>query len=155
MNLTDVRALIATGGFFAAAAAILTWRFYGAIGGFSAAASVTLWVIAALCGYLGWRVRRAMKDDNIGQDRSQLNPVTAAQWLVIGKTSAWTGGIVGGAYLGVLIVLLFHLYLASAVDDLPGVIVSTFGGLAASAAGLYLERGCHIPPSSAGGEIGL
>ena len=53
MNLTDIRALIATGGFFAAAAAILTWRFYGAIGGFSAAASVTLWAIAALCGYLG------------------------------------------------------------------------------------------------------
>ncbi|EEI26029.1 MULTISPECIES: DUF3180 domain-containing protein [Corynebacterium] len=148
MNLTDIRALIATGGFFAAAAAILTWRFYGAIGGFSAAASVTLWAIAALCGYLGWRVRRAMKDDNIGQDRSQLNPVTAAQWLVIGKTSAWTGGIVGGAYVGVLIVLLFNLHLASAVDDLPGVIVSTLGGLAASAAGLYLERGCHIPPAS-------
>lgn len=148
MNLTDIRALIATGGFFAAAAAILTWRFYGAIGGFSAAASVTLWEIAALCGYLGWRVRRAMKDDNIGQDRSQLNPVTAAQWLVIGKTSAWTGGIVGGAYVGVLIVLLFNLHLASAVDDLPGVIVSTLGGLAASAAGLYLERGCHIPPAS-------
>ncbi|MDH4658180.1 DUF3180 domain-containing protein [Corynebacterium pyruviciproducens] len=148
MNLTDIRALIATGGFFAAAAAILTWRFYGAIGGFSAAASVTLWAIAALCGYLGWRVRHAMKDDNIGQDRSQLNPVTAAQWLVIGKTSAWAGVIVGGAYLGILIVLLFHLYLASAVDDLPGVIVSTFGGLAASAAGLYLERGCHIPPAS-------
>jgi len=148
MNLTDIRALIATGGFFAAAAAILTWRFYGAIGGFSAAASVTLWAIAALCGYLGWRVRRAMKDDNIGQDRSQLNPVTAAQWLVIGKTSAWAGVIVGGAYLGILIVLLFHLYLASAVDDLPGVIVSTLGGLAASAAGLYLERGCHIPPAS-------
>lgn len=148
MNLTDIRALIATGGFFAAAAAILTWRFYGAIGGFSAAASVTLWAIAALCGYLGWRVRHAMKDDNIGQDRSQLNPVTAAQWLVIGKTSAWAGVIVGGAYLGILIVLLFHLYLASAVDDLPGVIVSTLGGLAASAAGLYLERGCHIPPAS-------
>ena len=150
MNLTDIRALIATGGFFAAAAAILTWRFYGAIGGFSAAASVTLWAIAALCGYLGWRVRRAMKDDNIGQDRSQLNPVTAAQWLVIGKTSAWTGGIVGGAYVGVLIVLLFNLHLASAIDDLPGVIVSTLGGLAASAAGLYLERGCHIPPASSG-----
>ncbi|MCT1442036.1 DUF3180 domain-containing protein [Corynebacterium glucuronolyticum] len=148
MNLTDIRALIATGGFFAAAAAILTWRFYGAIGGFSAAASVTLWAIAALCGYLGWRVRRAMKDDNIGQDRSQLNPVTAAQWLVIGKTSAWTGSIVGGAYVGVLIVLLFNLHLASAVDDLPSVIVSTLGGLAASAAGLYLERGCHIPPAS-------
>ena len=148
MNLTDIRALIATGGFFAAAAAILTWRFYGAIGGFSAAASVTLWAIAALCGYLGWRVRRAMKDDNIGQDRSQLNPVTAAQWLVIGKTSAWTGGIVGGAYVGVLIVLLLNLQLASAVDDLPGVIVSALGGLAASAAGLYLERGCHIPPAS-------
>lgn len=148
MNLTDIRALIATGGFFAAAAAILTWRFYGAIGGFSAAASVTLWAIAALCGYLGCRVRRAMKDDNIGQDRSQLNPVTAAQWLVIGKTSAWTGGIVGGAYVGVLIVLLFNLHLASAVEDLPGVIVSTLGGLAASAAGLYLERGCHIPPAS-------
>ena len=148
MNLTDIRALIATGGFFAAAAAILTWRFYGAIGGFSAAASVTLWAIAALCGYLGWRVRRAMKDDNIGQDRSQLNPVTAAQWLVIGKTSAWTGGIVGGGYVGVLIVLLLNLQLASAVDDLPSVIISTLGGLAASAAGLYLERGCHIPPAS-------
>ena len=148
MNLTDIRALIATGGFFAAAAAILTWRFYGAIGGFSAAASVTLWAIAALCGYLGWRVRRAMKDDNIGQDRSQLNPVTAAQWLVIGKTSAWTGGIVGGGYVGVRIVLLLNLQLASAVDDLPSVIISTLGGLAASAAGLYLERGCHIPPAS-------
>ena len=148
MTLTDVRALVATAGFFAAAAAILVWRFYGAIGGFSATASVTLWAIAALCAYLGWRVRRAMKDDNIGQDRSQLNPVTAAQWLVVGKTSAWAGAIVGGAYLGILIVLLFHLYLASAVEDLPSVIASALGGVCACVAGLYLERGCHIPPAS-------
>ena len=89
-----------------------------------------------------------MKDDNIGQDRSQLNPVTAAQWLVVGKTSAWAGAIVGGAYIGILVVLLFHLYLASAVEDLPSVIVSTLGGVCACVAGLYLERGCHIPPAS-------
>ncbi|MDY6050459.1 MAG: DUF3180 domain-containing protein [Corynebacterium sp.] len=151
MKLTSIPALIATSLFLAACSGIIVWRWYGEMNGFSASASVTVWVIALVCFLLARKLRAARADNMIGQDRSQISPVTAANWLVIGKASAWMGAIVGGAYLGILVFLLTQLsQLEAAVADLPGVIACLVGSILAAAAGIYLERSAHIDPPAHG-----
>ena len=151
MKTTQIPLLIATALFCAGASAILTWRFYASFIPISASASVTLWLMAGLCGVLAWRVRAHLDKGRIGLDRSQLNPITVAQWLVIGKASAWTGSVVGGAYLGMSVYVVPRSgTLVAAADDLPGVLLSLFGGIAMAVAGVILERSCEVPPPSDG-----
>lgn len=158
MTPTKIWSLVWTGLFCAAAAAILTWGFYERMVEIPVTVSVTLWAIAILCLVLGRRVRQHLEDGSIGMDRSQLNPVTAARWLVIGRAAAWTGAIVGGAYLGIAgFVIPQSGILDAAANDVPGVLASSLGGIAASAAGVYLERGCitNPPEGVAGGEYSV
>ncbi|AKK09742.1 DUF3180 domain-containing protein [Corynebacterium testudinoris] len=155
MKRTPIIGLVAAGGFTAAVAAILTWGFYGSMTAIPVTVSITLWALAALCLFLGWKVRSRLDEGRIGQDRSQLNPVTAAQFLVLAKASAWTGAILGGGYLGMASYILPRVdQLVAASEDLPGVLASALGGLALSAAGLYLERHCETPPPSDGEMVG-
>ncbi|WIM70679.1 DUF3180 domain-containing protein [Corynebacterium suedekumii] len=155
MTRTSISGLVAAGGFAAAVLAIITWTFYGSMIAIPVTVSVTLWVMAIVCVVLAWKVRDRLEDGRIGQDRSQLNPVTAAQFLVIGKASAWTGAIVGGAYIGIGSYVIPRAdELIAAGDDLPGVLASALGGIALSAAGLYLERHCETPPPADGEPVG-
>lgn len=155
MNRTSIGGLIAAGGFAAAVLAIITWTFYGSMIAIPVTVSVTLWVMAIVCVVLAWKVRERLEDGRIGQDRSQLNPVTAAQFLVIGKASAWTGAVVGGAYIGIGSYVIPRVdELIAAGDDLPGVLASALGGIALSVAGLYLERHCETPPPADGEPVG-
>ena len=50
MKRTSLGALIGTGVFFAAAAAILTTRFYGSMLHIPVTVSATLWLMAVICG---------------------------------------------------------------------------------------------------------
>lgn len=151
MQRTPIIGLVAAGGFTAAVAAILTWRFYGSMMTIPVTVSVTLWVMAAVCVFLALRVRDRRENGGIGQDRSQLSPVTAAQYLVIGKASAWTGAIIGGAYVGMASYIVPRAGdLIAAADDLPGVLASALGGIALAVAGVFLERHCETPPPADG-----
>lgn len=147
MKHTSIALLVMTGVFVACAAAILTWGFYGAMPATSLSASVTLWLIAALCLVLAWRMKDRKERGAIGMDRSQLSPLQAAQYLVIAKASAWTGAVVGGAYVGIACYVVPRAaQLAAAAEDTPGLIASALGGIALCAAGVYLERHCETPP---------
>lgn len=148
MKRTSLGALIGTGVFFAAAAAILTTRFYGSMLHIPVTVSATLWLMAVICVALTWKVDQATEDEHgIGLDSSQLNPMTITQFMLVGKASAWTGAIVGGIYAGVAVYVIPNAgTLAAASDDLVGVIASALGGLAMCAAGLRLERHCETPP---------
>ena len=141
MTQTSLGALIGTGVFFAAAAAILTTRFYGSMLQIPVTVSATLWLMAVICVALTWKVDQATEDEHgIGLDNSQLNPM-------VGKASAWTGAIVGGIYAGIAVYVIPNAgTLTAASDDLVGVIASALGGLAMAAAGLRLERHCETPP---------
>lgn len=153
MKKTSVRLLIAVGAFVAALAAIATWRFYGALIHIPVTVSITLWVMAVVCLYLALKVRARRKEGRIGMDRSQLNPVMAAQFLVVGKASAWTGALIGGAYAGMGAYVLPRAgELAAAGQDVPGVVASALGGVALAASGVFLERSCEVspPPGSEG-----
>ncbi|MEK0372647.1 DUF3180 domain-containing protein [Corynebacterium mastitidis] len=147
MKQTSLKALILTGAFVAALAAIATWRFYGVLAPIPVTVSVTLWVLAVVCLYLAAKVRARRKEGRIGLDRSQLNPVLVAQFMVLGKASAWTGALLGGAYAGMALYVAPRIgRLAAAGDDLPGVAASALGGLALAAAGVFLERSCQVSP---------
>lgn len=148
MKRTSLGALIGVGVFMAAAAAILTTRFYGSMMAIPVTVSATLWLMVVVSLGLTWKVDKATDEDHgIGLDNSQLNPMTIAQFMLVGKASAWTGAIVGGLYAGVAVYVIPNAgTLVAASDDLAGVLASAVGGIAMSAAGLRLERHCETPP---------
>ncbi|MDY5840263.1 MAG: DUF3180 domain-containing protein [Corynebacterium camporealensis] len=153
MKRTSIGALIGAGVFVAAAAAILTTRFYGSMLAIPATVSITLWVMAVVCGVLTWKVRSAKEEDahGIGLDNSQLNPMTILQFMLVGRASAWTGAIVGGAYVGIAVYVIPRASeLVAASNDLVGVVSSALGGLAMAIAGVVLERHCEVPPPTEG-----
>lgn len=154
MQRTSTAMLIAVGGFIAAVSAILTWRFYGSMSTIPVAISISLWVMAVMCVFAGIKVRGRMEDGLIGQDRSQMNPLTIAQLMLVGRAGAWTGAIVGGIYVGISSHVIPRVGdLVAASEDLPGALASALGGIALAAAGLYLERSCEVPPPQSGESI--
>ncbi len=149
MQRTNLTALGGTALFVLAGEAIVTPSFYGSVYAIPVSVSFTLWIMAAICVGLTLKVRGAKAEGThgIGLDNSQLNPMTVANFMLLGKASAWTGTIVGSAYGGIGIYVLAHLgQLSAASEDLPGVIACVTGGLALAVAGLVLERNCEVPP---------
>lgn len=155
MKNTPIAYLCALGGFFAAATWIVVSRFYGAMGPVPISVAFTLWGLAILCLLLGIRVKNRIEDNKVGQDRSQLSPVAAAQFMVIGKASAWTGALFGGVYVGMAIYVVPRMsQLVAAQQEAPGIIAAALGGIALSAAGVWLERCCTVPPPADGEPVG-
>lgn len=154
MTRTSLSALVGTALFVAAAAAILTARFYGSMLAIPATVSISLWAMAVVCVLLILKVRSAKNDEHgIGLDNSQLNPMTIAQFLLVGKASAWTGAIVGGAYAGIAVYVLPKAgELVAASGDVAGVVSSALGGAAMCVAGVVLERHCEAPPPPDGAQ---
>ena len=135
----------------AAAAFILVRRFYGALTTVGVTASLPLWIVAATCLFIAYMVAKRREEGNVGLDRSQLNPMMAANFMLLGKASAWSGAICGGLFAGLLIYIAPRIdVLAAAQSDLPGTLSGTFGGLALAIAGVVLERACEVSPPTEG-----
>lgn len=155
MKKTSISALLGIAVFITLAVFILTRGFYGSMMSIPTTVSITLWGMSILCAGLSWKVHKAKDDDShgIGLDRSQLNPMTIAQFMLVGKASAWTGTIVGAAYLGIaLYVVPMSGQTAAAQEDLTGVVTSVLGGLAMAVSGVILERHCEVPPPTDGAQ---
>lgn len=151
MNRTSVRMLIAVGIFFACVGVILTWGFYGDMFAASLSASATLWILTFVCLAMAWHIRDRKEKGEIGMDRSQLSPLLAAQFLIVAKAAAWTGAVIGGTYVGIALYVIPRAGdLVAAAEDTPGVLASALGGIALSAAGVFLERHCETPPPTDG-----
>lgn len=151
MKETSITWLALSGAFVACVAMILTSGFYGSLPPTSMGASVMLWILVLVCGVLAVRIRASKEENRIGMDRSQLSPLAAAQYMVVAKASAWTGALVGGAYVGMALYVLPRAGdLVAAHDDAPGIILAALGGIALSAAGVFLERQCQTPPPTDG-----
>ncbi|MCZ9294397.1 DUF3180 domain-containing protein [Corynebacterium meitnerae] len=151
MTRTNTAELVAVAGFFAAAAVILVRRFYGAWQTVSPVWSLPLWGFALLCVFLTVMVRRRREEGRVGLDRSQMNPMMVANFMVVGKAAAWAGAIIGGWFLGVAVWVIPRVnVLAAAEADLPGVIAGTLGGVALAVAGVVLERSCEVSPPTEG-----
>lgn len=147
MQRTNIAALVGVFALLTAAMAILTWRFYGQFPPLPAAGAITIWALALVCVILIAIVRRNMADGTIGLDRSQLDPMTVARMMVVGKASAWTGAILAGLYAGIgTYVVPKAAELIAAEAEAPTVIAAVAGSVALAVAGVVLERNCETPP---------
>ncbi|MBP3088568.1 DUF3180 domain-containing protein [Corynebacterium sp. sy017] len=147
MKRTPIANLIATAVFCALASFIVVMRFYGVMSNIPVSVALMLWTMATLCALLALKVRKKIQQQEIGLDRSQLNPLNVAQCMVVGKASAWTGAIFSGFYAGIsAYVLLRYPQLAAAQEDMPRAIITMCGALAMAAAGVFLEKSCSVPP---------
>lgn len=72
------------------------------------------------------------------------NPLGAARMAVLGKASAHVGPIVGGLYLGYLLLLLPDLEVTSRRDRAAVSAAALLAAVLLSAAGLFLERTCRV-----------
>ena len=108
---------------------------------------VTFVLVAAVDVLLAIRIRAAVSGGGIGQDRSQMHPVTLARSVALGQASAVLGAMAGGAGAGVSVYCLQmrHLLVAAAAE-LPFAIAVTVSGVVLTAAGLFLEASCSVPP---------
>lgn len=155
MKRTPIDGLIFAAGFCAAAALILVRRFYGALESLNMVVPLSLWAIAAVAGWLAWVVKKRREDGQVGLDRTQLNPMMAANFMVFGKACAWAGAVCGGFYLGALVYVVPKLgVLAAASADLPPLVAGALGGVVLSVAGLVLEKMCEVSPPGDGEAVG-
>ena len=85
------------------------------------------------------------------------HPLGTARMAVLGKASAFVGPVIGGMYLGYLVVLLPDASVGDRRDRIVLCGLALGAALALSAAGLFLERACRvddrddeIPPAVSG-----
>lgn len=151
-NIKRINVFALVGVFVAAAliAFVTALGFYGDFPAINVLASTLMWVMAVVCGIAGWVIRRRIANGEVGMDRSQLNPVTVAQWLALGQAVAWVGAVIGGLYVGVgFYVVPKASTLVAASEDIPGVVSGALSCVAATIAGVWLERSCIAPPPDA------
>lgn len=103
----------------------------------SAPGFVALLALAVLVAALALRPR-------LSGDKPRPNPLGVARMAVLGKASAHVGPIVGGLYLGYLVLLLRRLDVADPRERAIVCVAALVASLALAAAGLWLEWICRI-----------
>lgn len=146
MKPTRVRDLVGLGLF----AAIVTWLlvrvFYGSLPPISIFAGASLYPVALIEVVLAFVIRARVEDHRIGTDRHQLHPITAARAVALAKASALVGAASAGVWLGLLLFLLpQRSEIDAAAQDTSGTVVGLVGGLALTAAAMWLEHCCKTP----------
>jgi hypothetical protein len=103
--------------------------------------------LAVLEGYLALTTRARLEHR---PGREPVDPLAVARFVVLAKASSLTGAMFAGFYLGVLAWLLVEQARLGAADarssDLPTSAVGVVGALALTAAAIWLERACRVPP---------
>lgn len=130
----------------AVAAYVLTGTFLGSMPpiGFG---WVTLIVVAAIDILLALRIRGAITDNSVGQDRSQMHPLTIARSAALGQASAVLGAAATGLGVGLSLFFLLRLgELAVADQEFPASLAVLVSGGVLVGAGLFLEASCQTPP---------
>ncbi|WP_297005481.1 DUF3180 domain-containing protein [uncultured Corynebacterium sp.] len=150
LSLTPVSGLLVAAGSSALVVGVAAVFFYGDFPPARVRNSVAMWIIAGVAAVTAVAVRRRIADGEVGQDRSQMDPVFIARAAVLGKACSWLGAFVGGGYLGLAVyVLVEYSSLLAAQDDTPGVVACVASGVAVAVAGVVLERCCLVPPGDA------
>lgn len=109
---------------------------------------LTLVIVAVIDLLLALRIRSAISDGGIGQDRSQMHPLTIARCAALGQASAVLGAAAGGLGAGLVVYFVPLLgELAVAGQELPSSIAVLVSGVLLVGAGLFLESACSTPPS--------
>lgn len=130
----------------AVAAYVLTGTFLGSMPPIGVG-WVTLIVVAAIDILLALRIRGAITDNSVGQDRSQMHPLTIARSAALGQASAVLGAAATGVGAGLSLFFLLRLgELAVADQEFPASLAVLVSGGVLVGAGLFLEASCQTPP---------
>ncbi|WP_431967312.1 DUF3180 domain-containing protein [Nocardia sp. bgisy134] len=109
-------------------------------------AGASLYPVAAIEVALAFVIRARVNDQEIGDGRHQLHPITVARAVALAKASLQVGSIAAGVWLGFLCwVFPQRGTLRAAAADSPGAIVGMLAGIALVAAALWLEYCCRAP----------
>lgn len=106
---------------------------------------ITVLAVAVLVCWVA--VRSRLRSDRLP------NPLGVARMAVLGKASAHVGPIVGGFYLGYLLVLLPGAEAASRRDRAVIAVVALAAAALLTVAGLLLERACRIRGGDEGPDL--
>lgn len=151
MTRTSIAGLVGAAAFAAAAGLILVRRFFSALESLSLVVPLSLWILAAVCFYIAYMVRKRRAEGKVGLDRSQLNPMMVANFMVFGKACAWTGALCGGGYVGALVYVVPRMsVVVAAAQDFPSLLSGALGGVLLAVAGVVLERSCEVSPPTQG-----
>lgn len=111
--------------------------------------AVCLGGVTAVLLWWGWTVKQAVADNRIGQDRSQLSPLTVVRVVALAKASALLGAGTGGCAGGYAIALgIRRGEVSAAATDFPVAVVITCTAVALLVAALVVETWCQLPPGS-------
>ncbi len=153
---TSVGAIVVAAVAAALIGAVTALSFYGNFPPIHVYSSAGMWIVAIVCAVCARIVKRKIDDGEVGQDASQISPLTVAVLGALGRAVAWAGAVVGGGYAGVSVYVLMRAgELSAAQSDVPGALAGMIGGGLAAAAGLWLERSCVAPPPDSPMETNL
>lgn len=131
-------------------AAVAAWAAtrmaYANFPSISVFAGASLFPVAVIEAVLAFMIRAKVNNDEIGDGRNRLHPITAARAVALAKASVHVGSVAAGVWLGFLCwVFPQRGTLRAAAADSPGAIVGLLAGLALAAAALWLEYCCRAP----------
>lgn len=130
---------------------VLTTRYSMATPVLPLSALVTMGFIAVLTMVMGIRVLRWRN----GKKKKMLNPILAAWTLVLAQACAYTGTVLLGWHVGIVIEQLRIWNLRSDQGILWLALIMGGGGLIMTIVGLVVERFCRIPPEDLDGGPGI
>ncbi|WP_394940546.1 DUF3180 domain-containing protein [Psychromicrobium sp. YIM B11713] len=105
-------------------------------------ALITLALVILVVLILGLRVRSWRN----GHRERSLNPLQAARTLILAQASAYTGAVILGWHLGVLIDALAATFYGASLGVLGLPAALAAGSLLMIGVGMLVERFCRIPP---------
>ncbi|HTE73016.1 MAG TPA: DUF3180 domain-containing protein [Actinomycetes bacterium] len=105
-------------------------------------------IVLAVAVLVSWvALRSRLRSDRLP------NPLGVARMAVLGKASAHVGPIVGGFYLGYLLLLLPGVDVVSRRERAVIAVVALAGAALLTVAGLLLERACRIRGGDEGPDL--
>jgi hypothetical protein len=145
---------------------LLVARYYQQVPDLAWYNSAAILALAVLLAWLAWNTRRTLRpsdarearatpagrretpDGATGAVRSPEHAIQIARFAVLAKAAAIGGALCFGAYMGFTAWLAVQSdRLQAAANDLPGAIIGSLACAALTAAALWLEHSCRIPPS--------
>lgn len=146
----------------AALTVLLVARYYQQAPSLAWYNSVVLFALAVLLAWMAWTTRKALRPSRRqAQTASTDGPpsrapgglegpehaLQIARYAVLAKAAAIAGAAFFGAYLGFTVWLAVQSgRLTAAAADLPDAVLGTVACAALTAAALWLEHSCRIPP---------
>ncbi|OMH32410.1 DUF3180 domain-containing protein [Tersicoccus sp. Bi-70] len=103
---------------------------------------LTVLLLVAITVGLGLQVLRWRQ----GRAKRMINPLLAARTLVLAQATAYTGAVLGGWHVGVLVEQLGLLALRSDQSVLWFAVAQVAGGAVMVGVGVLVEHFCRIPP---------